>query len=69
MESKFQEWFYNLPIWNELDNYIYFALAILIIFLTDMPSEAKVPLIGAIVAAALVKGKGNGGAPSNGNGN
>ena len=56
---KFQEWFYGLPIWEELDNYVYFGLAAICLFVLEIDTTAKGPLIGGLVGALLIKGRGS----------
>jgi hypothetical protein len=53
-------WFVNLPVWAEIDNYFYFAIAIYCLGLGGDKIEDKViyGFMGTIIGAAIMKGKG-----------
>ena len=60
-DSKFQDWFYGLPIWAELDNYVYFGLAGLLLWLLPFDDKTMIAIGGALIGAIILKGRGNGG--------
>lgn len=53
---KFQEWFYGLPIWAEIDNFTYFGMASICIYLVEFKDKSI--LVTALVTALIMKGKG-----------
>lgn len=55
---KFQDWIYQLPLWAEIDNYIYFALAGLFLWLSPIEGDQAVALYGALIGALVMKGRG-----------
>ena len=55
---KFQEWFYGLPIWDEIDNYIYFILAGVFISVLPFDEQTLVAIGGALIGGLIMKGKG-----------
>ncbi len=60
MQTKFQEWFYSLPLWSEIDNYIYFFLAGFLMWLLPFENEALISVGGTLIGALIIKGRGNG---------
>ena len=55
---KFQEWFYGLPIWEEIDNYAYFMIAGFLLYLVEFDKETTATLGVALIVGLIVKGKG-----------
>jgi hypothetical protein len=55
---KLQEWFYGLPIWDEIDNYVYFGLAGLLLWLVPFGDEAIKTIGAGLVGALILKGRG-----------
>lgn len=53
--SSAQQWFMTLPVWDELDNYIYFGFALGLVYLLGIENNKE--LAGAIVGALLIKAK------------
>ena len=53
-------WFVNLPVWSELDNYFYFVIAIYVLSVGSGSIDEKViyGFMGSIIGAAIMKGKG-----------
>lgn len=58
---QFNDWFFSLPIWDEIDNYLYFALAGIFLYLSPIDGKEAVGIWGALVGALIMKGRG----PSN----
>ena len=54
--SRAADWFYGLPIWQEIDNFIYFGFAFALLYLVGV--EHTKELLGAVVGALIIKAKG-----------
>ena len=55
---EFVKWFYGLPIWDEIDNYIYFLIAGLLLFILPFEGETIKAIGSALVGALIMKGRG-----------